>query len=133
VTGGPEVCVGAVAIAGDRLLVVRRGHEPGRGRWSVPGGRVRTGESLADAVLRELVEETGVTGTCGDLVGVAERRGPDHHYVILDYRVDVAEPVGPMAGSDADEAAWVALRAVRGLPLVDGLAEFLTDHGVLPR
>ncbi len=51
-TGGPrpEVCVGAVAVAGDRLLLVRRGRDPGRGLWSVPGGRVEAGESLVEAV-----------------------------------------------------------------------------------
>ena len=127
----PEVCVGAVAVAGDRLLLVRRGREPGRGSWSVPGGRVEAGESLADAVVRELAEETGVVGRCGALLGVAERRDGDHHFVILDYLVEVAEPVPPVPGTDADEAAWVPLSAVPDLALVPGLADFLGRHGVL--
>ena len=127
----PEVCVGAVAVAGDRLLLVRRGRDPGLGSWSVPGGRVEAGESLADAVVRELAEETGVLGRCGALLGVAERRDGDHHFVILDYLVEVPEPVPPVPGTDADEAAWVPLSAVRELALVPGLAEFLGRHGVL--
>jgi 8-oxo-dGTP diphosphatase len=127
----PEVCVGAVAVAGDRLLLVRRGRDPGKGLWSVPGGRVEAGEVLVDAVLRELAEETGVTGTCGALLGVAERLDDAHHFVILDYLVEVADPVPPVAGTDADEAAWVPLAEVRRLPLVSGLAEFLAESGVL--
>jgi 8-oxo-dGTP diphosphatase len=127
----PEVCVGAVAVAGDRLLLVRRGREPGLGLWSVPGGRVEAGESLADAVVRELAEETGVVGTCGALLGVAERLDHDHHFVILDYLVVVDEAVPPAPGTDADEAAWVPLAEVRELALVPGLAEFLVEAGVL--
>ena len=127
----PEVCVGAVAVAGDRLLLVRRGSDPGRGLWSVPGGRVEAGESLADAVERELAEETGVVGRCGPLLGVAERRDGDHHFVILDYLVEVDGAVPLVPASDADEAAWVPLRDVPELPLVPGLAGFLTANGVL--
>jgi 8-oxo-dGTP diphosphatase len=127
----PEVCVGAVAVAGDRLLLVRRGRDPGLGRWSIPGGRVEAGESLAEAVVRELAEETGMVGRCGALLGLVERRGDGHHFVILDYLVEVAEPVPPVPGTDADEAAWVPLSAVPDLPLVPGLAEFLAEHGVL--
>jgi 8-oxo-dGTP diphosphatase len=130
-TPRPEVCVGAVAVAGDRLLLVRRGREPGLGLWSVPGGRVEAGESLADAVVRELAEETGVVGTCGALLGVAERLDHDHHFVILDYLVVVDEAVPPAPGTDADEAAWVPLAEVRQLALVPGLAEFLVEAGVL--
>jgi ADP-ribose pyrophosphatase YjhB (NUDIX family) len=130
-TPRPEVCVGAVAVAGDRLLLVRRGREPGLGLWSVPGGRVEAGESLADALVRELAEETGVVGTCGALLGVAERLDHDHHFVILDYLVVVDEAVPPAPGTDADEAAWVPLAEVRELALVPGLAEFLVEAGVL--
>jgi ADP-ribose pyrophosphatase YjhB (NUDIX family) len=120
-----------VAVVGNRLLLVRRAQEPGRGLWSVPGGRVEAGEALADAVVRELAEETGVMGACGRLLGVAERREGGHHFVILDYLV-VAEAESPVAGTDVDDAAWVPLSAVQDLPLVPGLARFLTEHGVLP-
>ena len=65
----PQVCVGAVVVDADRLLMIRRGHGPAAGRWSVPGGRVQAGELLAEAVVRELGEETGVEGVCGELVG----------------------------------------------------------------
>ncbi|MEA3020742.1 MAG: 8-oxo-dGTP diphosphatase, partial [Actinomycetota bacterium] len=83
----PTVCVGAVAIDDGRLLLVRRRNEPGMGSWSVPGGRVEPGETLQEAVVRELAEETSIEGVCMGLIGVAERIGDDHHHVILDYAV----------------------------------------------
>jgi ADP-ribose pyrophosphatase YjhB (NUDIX family) len=127
----PCVCVGAVAIDDGRLLLVRRRNEPGRGSWSVPGGRVEAGETVQEAVVRELLEETGVEGVVMGLIGVAERIGDDHHFVILDYAVEVLAPAPPSAGSDADEARWVPLNDVAELDLVDGLAEFLHEHGVI--
>ncbi|MGI8810005.1 MAG: NUDIX hydrolase [Acidimicrobiales bacterium] len=127
----PEVCVGAVTVDGERLLLVRRGHGPAAGEWSVPGGRVEKGETLAEAVLRELAEETGLEGMCDELIGWVERIGDDHHFVILDFRVSVLDPAEPVAGSDAAEAAWVPLDEVADLNLVDGLAEFLHEHGIL--
>jgi len=128
----PELCVGAVAVDEDRLLLVRRGHGPAAGWWSVPGGRVEVGETLAEAVVRELAEETGLEGVCGDLVGWVERIGDDFHYVILDFAVTVLEPRPPVAGGDAAEAAWVPVPEVTDRQLVEGLAEFLHDHGILP-
>jgi 8-oxo-dGTP diphosphatase len=127
----PCVCVGAIAIDDGRLLVVRRRNEPGMGSWSVPGGRVEPGETVQEAVVRELAEETGVEGVVMGLVGVAERIGDDHHFVILDYTVEVLAPAPPEAGSDAAEARWVALSDVAELDLVDGLAEFLHEHGII--
>ena len=129
----PELCVGAVAVTGERLLMIRRGHGPAAGKWSVPGGRVEPGETLAEAVVRELAEETGIEGVCDRLVGWVERIGADHHYVILDFAVTVlVDPdVPPTAGGDAAEAAWVPLEEVAYLSLADGLAEFLHEHGIL--
>ncbi len=128
----PEICVGAVAVDGDRLLLVRRATDPGAGRWSLPGGRVEGGELLAEAVVRELSEEAGVEGICGELIGWVERPGTDHHFVILDFSVQVLDPEPLTAGDDAVEAAWVHLSDVADLDLVDGLAAFLHRHGILP-
>jgi 8-oxo-dGTP diphosphatase len=126
------VCVGAVAVDADRLLMIRRGHGPGAGEWSVPGGRVEPGELLAEAVVRELVEETGVEGVCGELVGWVERFHGDDHYVILDFRVSVLEGTEPVAGDDAQEARWIPLADVAELNLVEGLAPFLHERGIIP-
>ena len=127
----PEVCVGAVVVSDDRLLMVRRGRGPAQGEWSVPGGRVEWGETLAEAIVRELREETGLDGVCGEFVGWVERVDADHHYVILDFRVVVLDEASPVAGDDALEATWVPLESVTLLRVVDGLIEFLTDHGIL--
>lgn len=127
----PEVCVGAVAVDAEQLLLVRRATPPGAGQWSLPGGRVEVGETLAEAVVRELEEETGLTAMCDELVGWVERIGPDYHFVILDFRVTVLDRGAPVAGDDAAEVAWVTLAEVPDLDLVDGLAEFLHEHGVL--
>jgi 8-oxo-dGTP diphosphatase len=127
----PEVAAGAVCVRGGRLLLVRRGRGVGAGAWSLPGGRVEAGELLADATLRELREETGLDGTVEGLCGIAERIGPDHHYVIVDHWV--AASGEPVAGDDAAEVCWAGLGELRRLPLVDRLAEFLAEHGVLER
>jgi 8-oxo-dGTP diphosphatase len=127
----PELCVGAIAVHDGRLLLVRRGRPPGAGRWSVPGGRVERNELLAEAVARELYEETGLVGVCGPLVGWVERFAEDRHFVILDFEVTVLDDTGAVAGDDAAEVRWVPRADVVELDLVDGLAEFLADHGII--
>ena len=127
----PEVCVGAVAVDADRILLVRRGHGPAAGSWSIPGGRVEAGEALAEAVVREIAEETGLEAVCGAFLGWVERIGDGRHQVILDFSVTLLDAGDPTAGSDATEAAWVPLSEVAELRLVEGLAEFLHDHGIL--
>lgn len=127
----PEVCVGAVAVFDGSILLIRRGRGPAQGSWSVPGGRVESGETLAEAVVRELAEETGLDGVCESLLGWVERMGPDHHYVILDFSVTILSDADPVAGDDAAEARWVPLSEVADLALVEGLAEFLHDQGIL--
>lgn len=127
-----EVCVGAIVVTDDDLLVIRRGHGPGAGEWSVPGGRVEAGELLAEAVVREVREETGLEAICGSLVGYVERIHDDRHFVILDFQTTVLERQEPTPGDDAVEARWVPLTDVAELRLVDGLAEFLHEHGIIP-
>lgn len=131
-TTAPQVCVGAVAVDDGRLLLVRRGRGPAQGEWSVPGGRVERGETVGEAVVRELAEETGIEALCGPLLGWVERIDDDHHFVILDFVVEVMDGGEPVAGDDAVEAAWIPLEEVAEMTnLVDGLAEFLHEHGVL--
>lgn len=127
-----EVCVGAIAVAGDQLLMIRRG--PGRagGLWSLPGGRVEVGETTAEAIVREMAEETGLEVMCDEFVGWVERIGDDYHYLILDFRVTVLSLDPPVAGDDAAEAIWVPLSDVASMALAEGLAEFLHEHGILP-
>jgi 8-oxo-dGTP diphosphatase len=128
----PELCVGALVLVDGRILLIRRGRPPGRDRWSLPGGRVERGETLAEALRREVLEETGIEVLAGDLVGWVERIAAGYHFVILDFS---AAPAGaatpdPVAGDDAAEARWVPLGELGSLALVDGLAEFLDAHGV---
>jgi mutator protein MutT len=128
----PEVCVGAVAVHDRRLLLVRRGHGPAAGEWSVPGGRVERGETLFEAVVRELVEETGLEGVCDRFVGWVERIDDEHHFVILDFAVTVLDSASvPVAGDDAAEVAWVPLLELSDYRLVDGLVEFLREHSLV--
>lgn len=127
----PELSVGAIAVHDGDLLLVRRGHGPAAGSWSVPGGRVEAGELLAEAVVREVREETGLECICGELVGWAELLEEGWHFVILDFEAIVLDRSEPSAGDDAAEAAWVPLSDVCDLALVDGLAEFLHDHGII--
>ena len=127
-----EVAVGAIVRRAGHLLLVRRGRPPAEGDWSIPGGRVEPGEMLAEAVVRELAEETGLDGVCGPFVGWVERIGQDRHFVILDFEVMVDGDRAVRAGGDAAEARWWPVEKIAGLRLADGLAEFLHDHGMIP-
>jgi 8-oxo-dGTP diphosphatase len=129
----PVVAVGAIIVADDRMLLVQRGNEPGRGKWSVPGGRVEPGEQLRQAVVREVREETGLAVIVGDLAGWVERISDDHHLVILDFFAGPVERERALtAGDDAADARWVPFAEVAGLDLVDGLLDFLRGVGSLP-
>ena len=127
----PEICVSAVVVDDDRLLLVRRGRGLAQGTWAIPGGRVCGGEMLAEAVVRELLEETGIEGVCGNLIGVIELLDDGPHQVVLGYDVTLMEAVDPVAGDDAAEARWVPLSDVADFALAPGLAEFLHDNHVI--
>jgi 8-oxo-dGTP diphosphatase len=122
-------CVGGLAYDGaGRLLLILRGNDPGRGLWSVPGGRVEAGEDDAAAVVREMGEETGLAVAPGRLIGRVTR-GP---YLISDYSCTVLG--GTLrAGDDALDARWCSAADLTALPLVDGLVETLAGWGALPR
>jgi ADP-ribose pyrophosphatase YjhB (NUDIX family) len=129
-------CVGGVVHdQRGRLLVVRRGHEPGRARWSVPGGRVEPGESDEVAVLREIAEETGVDTVLVRQVGSVRRPAPGGGtFEIRDYllRPRQVPASAPVPGDDADDARWVTRAELESLPLVDGLLDALAAWSVLP-
>jgi len=93
---------------------------------------VEAGEAMVAAVLREHREETGLEGICGPLVGWVERMGVNHHHVIADFRVDVLADEPLVAGTDAEHVAWVPFDKLATIDMVEGLAVFLEDNGVVP-
>ena len=120
----PVCAVGAFIFDGDRVLVIQRGTPPGEGLWSIPGGKLEANETLAQAVAREVREETGLVVEVGPLACVVERMGDDYHFVILDY---VAHPIGGTlaAASDVRAARWVTDDELAALPHTDGLLDVL--------
>ena len=131
-TGRRIPCVGAIVRDGQgRLLLIQRGHDPEAGRWSLPGGRVEPGESDAQALAREMLEETGLIVTPGPLVGAVERPGTGD--TVLDIRDYEATVTGGTlaAGDDAADARWVAPGDLTSFPLTTGLAAILGSWGVL--
>ena len=120
----PRPGVGAVVIHEGSLLLVKRGREPGKGLWAVPGGKVEWGETIAATAQREVFEETGVRVAPGPVVWVGESIGPDHHFVLVDVTASYVAGV-PQPNDDADEARWVPLSEVRSMPLTPTMYELL--------
>ena len=118
----PVVAVGAVILNDNRVLLVKRGQEPLKGAWSLPGGVVELGETLDAALAREVLEETGLSVEVGDVIEVLDRvqlaadGRVEYHYIIIDY---LCRPwTDRLAhGSDADDVRWVRIAD-------------LTEHGV---
>ncbi len=125
-------CVGAIVADGQgRLLMIKRGHEPGAGLWSIPGGRIEPGETDAEAVVREMIEETGLKVQVGRLIGRVQR--PGLNGAVIDIRDYAATVIGGTLrpGDDAADARWVAAADLDSLEITEGLIEALTSWGVL--
>jgi ADP-ribose pyrophosphatase YjhB (NUDIX family) len=125
-------CVGAIVHdAAGRLLLIRRGHEPGRGLWSVPGGRIEDGETLATAVEREVLEETGLAVRAGDAVGTIRIPGPGVVFEVVDLVCTLEPPdQDPAPGDDADAALFADGATLAKLRCTPGLLDTLRGWGV---
>jgi mutator protein MutT len=121
----PVVAVGAFIFDREgRVLLIQRGNPPAVGKWSLPGGKLELNETLAQAVAREVREETGLTVVVGALACVVERMSEGYHYVILDY---LARPVSGQLTpqSDVRDARWVTSDDLPALELTEGLLPLL--------
>ena len=109
----PVIAVGAVVVHKNRLLLIQRGKEPAKGEWAIPGGRVELGETMHAAVVREIMEETGISILPGKLVYAFETIQPDpqgrirFHYVIFDFMAQYLAGE-PTPRDDAKDARWVS-------------------------
>ena len=128
----PLIGLSALVISDDEILMIRRGLPPYVGAWSLPGGKLNWGETIHDALRREVLEETGLTVRLGSLAGVVESIDPHgaFHYVILDYFAEVAG--GDLRpGDDVTDVQWVSLDRVTQLETTPGLISYLDDLGLI--
>jgi len=109
----PIIAVGAVVVHQEQILLIRRGKEPAQGEWAIPGGRVELGETMREAAVREVMEETGISIRPGELVYSFETIESDSddrirfHYVIFDFMAEY-QSGEPHAQDDALDARWVS-------------------------
>lgn len=126
----PIVGVGVVIIENGRALLVRRGTEPLKGQWSIPGGVVELGEPLREAAAREAKEETGLDVEAGEVLEVVDRimRDPQskvqYHYVLVDFLCQRISGE-PRSGADASELRWITARELEGFPIAESAAAVL--------
>ena len=120
----PLVGVGAVIVHDSRVLLIKRGQAPLHGEWSIPGGRLELGETVRDAVCREVLEETGLTVETSQLLGIFDRIVRDdhgrirYHYILIDFLCRVVS--GELRpASDAEDARWFAGEEISRLALRD--------------
>jgi mutator protein MutT len=126
----PILAVGAVAVKDGKVLLIKRGEEPGRGLWTLPGGAVHPGEELKAAVSRELREECGIEVAVEEIGEVVERMIPDadgrmqYHYVILDYRARWLRG-DPSPSEELEDARWVEIADLSQYRMTRGTADLI--------
>jgi mutator protein MutT len=132
------VGVGAVIVHDGKVVLIRRRYEPLKGHWSLPGGMVEVGETLEDALAREMLEETGLVVDVGPVIEVFDRITRDeqrrvrYHFVLVDYLCWPA--AGELcAGSDVDAASWADPRQLAGYELTDKAASIIERGLTLAR
>jgi mutator protein MutT len=133
----PQVvpCVGAIVHDGaGRLLLIQRGHDPHRGRWTLPGGRVEAGETTEQAVVREIREETGLDVRVGEVAGRVLIPAGDLQYDVVDFVCTLVDPTAtPRAGDDAAAVTFADRGALERLDCTPRLVDTLRTWGLLPR
>jgi ADP-ribose pyrophosphatase len=133
---GPRVGAGAIVIHEGKILLVKRGVEPGKGLWAIPGGTLRLGETLRECAAREILEETGVTIAVGECVYVFDLIERDEdgkirfHFVVADFAALYVSGE-PQGADDADGAGWVAPEDLEDLPVSQNTLKALHSLGFL--
>ena len=126
----PIAGIGAIVIDEGRVLLIKRGRPPLLGEWSIPGGAMELGETVREAVVREVLEETGLVVEAVELLGVFDRVVKDdeekllYHYVLIDFLCRRVSG-NPQASGDADDAHWFSAEEVNKLPLAKDTAEVI--------
>jgi ADP-ribose pyrophosphatase len=132
----PRVAIGGVVFKDGGVLLVRRGKPPAHGEWAIPGGSVELGETLKQAVEREIHEETGITVRAGEVCHIfdAVKRDDDRrvqfHYVIIDLMAEYVSGE-PIPASDVTEAAWLEPGDLTGRPINATTLELLDKLGFI--
>jgi 8-oxo-dGTP diphosphatase len=122
----PMVGVGAIILRGERVLLVQRGREPALGKWTVPGGLVELGESLHDAVRREVLEEVGLNIRVLDLIVALDRVILDkqgrieYHYILLDFLCEPEQDEVPSPASDVWDCRFLSVNELQHYSLTRG-------------
>ena len=132
----PRVGVGAITIKDGKVLLVKRGVEPSKGLWAIPGGTLKLGETIQECAAREILEETGVTIKVGDCVYVFDfiehddQRKIKFHFVIVDFAAEYVAGI-PKGADDALEARWLSAGDLRKLPVAMNTINALRRLGFL--
>jgi len=127
----PMVGVGALIFRNDEVLLVQRGREPALGKWSLPGGLVEVGESLHDAVCREVLEEVGLRVRAIDLVAALDRVILDeggrikYHYILLDFLCESVDDEQPHPASDVKDCRFLSIEELSSCNLTRGTGKVI--------